>query len=384
MGLKKRGALILQVVVVLLTLSLILGSILGQPVLLSFVKTGSMSPTIDPGDGFIVVPAQLDSSIDEGDVVVFRAEELHGGGLTTHRVVGETERGLITKGDANSFIDQSNEEPPVKRAQVVASALQINEHVVVIPHLGTIVEGIQSILSVVQRQLAILSGISALVGARGLAYLLFAAAVIWYIIVEWRANRGKKRGRVTSRKTGVDSRLVIGAFAAMLVLGATMAMVVPAGTQQYGVVSAEFDSERPNVIPMGQSKTQRYAVGNGGFLPIVTYLEPASEGLDVGPQELYVEGRSVMNATVTLHAPPETGYYRRFVVEHRYLAVLPQPVIRGLYQIHPWAPIVSINALITVPFYIVGTALVGDGRIRDRSRESGLSIPSRIRRLLRP
>ena len=163
-----------------------------------------------------------------------------------------------------------------------------------------------------------------------------------------------------------------------------MAMVLPAGTQQYGVVSAEFDSERPNVIPTGESKSQRYAVGNGGFLPVVTYLEPASEGVDVGSQELYVEGKSVANATVTLHAPPETGHYRRFVVEHRYLAVLPQPVIRGLYQIHPWAPLVIINAMIAVPFYLVGTALAGSGRIRDRSRDSKRSIPGRIRSLLRP
>ncbi len=223
-----------------------------------------------------------------------------------------------------------------------------------------------------------------LLGTGGLAYLLFAGTVLWYVLGEWRAESDNQPDRVTSRRTGIDGRVVIGTFAAILVLGATAAMVVPAGTQQYEVVSAEFTSERPNVIPMGESKSQRYAVGNGGFLPVVTYLEPASDGVDVDPQELYVEGKSVVNATVTLHAPPETGYYRRFVVEHRYLAVLPQPVIRGLYQIHPWAPIVSIDALIAVPFYLVGVALVGGGRIRDRSRDSERSISSRIRRSLRP
>ncbi|MFC6875174.1 hypothetical protein [Halobellus marinus] len=175
----------------------------------------------------------------------------------------------------------------------------------------------------------------------------------------------------------------MGAFAAILVVGATAAMVAPAGTQEYEVVSAEFSSERPNVIPAGESKTQPYAVGNGGLLPVVTYLEPASEGVEVQPRELYVEGQSVANATVTLHAPPETGYYRRFVTEHRYLAVLPLPLIRGLYEFHPWAPIVVIDTLIAVPFYLVGVALVGKGRIRRRSRDRDVSTATRVRRAVR-
>jgi signal peptidase len=380
MELKKVGAVVLEIAVVVAVLSLVFGSILGQPIFLSYVETGSMSPTLEPGDGFIAVPVQLDASINKGDVTVFRAEEINGGGLTTHRVVDETERGFITKGDANPFTDQSDEEPPVKRGQIVATALQVDSQVVVIPHLGTIVEGTQSALSIIQRQVAILSGRPALLGTQGLAYLFFFAALLWYLVGEWRVNNGKKRDRVTSRTTGVDTRLLVGAFATMLVLGATAAMIAPAGTQEYGVVSAESTSDRPNVIPMGESKSQRYAVGNNGFLPIVTYLEPASEGVEVHPQNLSVEERSIANATVTLHAPPETGYYRRFVAEHRYLAVLPQSMIQELYEFHPWAPIVVIDAMIAVPFYLLGVRLAGRARIRrERSREPSQSIVTRVR-----
>lgn len=137
MELRKTGVALLQLTALLIVLLLILGSVLGQPVLVGYVETGSMSPTLEPGDGFIAVPTQLDSSIEEGDVVVFQAEEVQGGGLTTHRVVNKAERGFITKGDANPFTDQGNDEPPVKRAQIVATALQVNGNVVVIPSLGT-------------------------------------------------------------------------------------------------------------------------------------------------------------------------------------------------------------------------------------------------------
>nr|WP_328766639.1 signal peptidase I [Halomicroarcula nitratireducens] len=372
----------LELIVVLAVLALVIGSVLGQPVVLSYVETGSMAPTLEPGDGFVAVPAQLDASIETGDVVVYRAEEIQGGGLITHRVVGETERGFITKGDANAVTDQSGQEPPVKRAQIVATAFQIDGQVVAIPNLGTAIEGTQSLLGTVQRSMAGLLGTRAVLGVQGFAYLFFAAAVLWYVVAEWRARNGKERTRVTSRATGINSRLAMGVFAALLVVGATAAMVAPAGAQQYGVVSAEYDSERPNVIQMGESKSQQYAVGNSGFLPVVAYLEPGSEGVEVHQQEVYVDGQSVANATVTLHAPSETGYYRRFVVEHRYLAVLPQPMIQQLYTVHPWAPIVIIDALIAVPFYFLGMTLIGDGYIRQRSRSQGLSLGTRVRRAI--
>ncbi|MEF8815067.1 MAG: S26 family signal peptidase, partial [Halovenus sp.] len=68
----------LQLAVVVVVLSLLLGQFLGQPILLSFVETGSMEPTIDTGDGFVAIPTELAGDIDQGDVVVFRAEEIQG------------------------------------------------------------------------------------------------------------------------------------------------------------------------------------------------------------------------------------------------------------------------------------------------------------------
>ncbi|MFC6729097.1 signal peptidase I, partial [Natronoarchaeum mannanilyticum] len=130
--------------------ALVVGQLLGQPILLGYVATDSMEPTMDAGDGFIAIPSPLAGDVSEGDVVVFEAEQLHGGGLTTHRVVGETDRGYVTKGDANPFTDQDGGEPPVSDQQIVAEALQINGEVVVIPHLGTAVMGIQSGVSSAQ------------------------------------------------------------------------------------------------------------------------------------------------------------------------------------------------------------------------------------------
>ena len=369
-----------ELLIAVVAVALVAGAVLGQPVLLSYVETGSMAPTLNPGDGFVAVPTQVTGPVEEGDIVTYQAREVQGGGLTTHRVVGETERGFVTRGDANPFTDQDGGEPPVKRAQVVAKALQVNGHVVAIPHLGTVVTGLGGALAWTQRQLAALLGTRALLGTQGLAYLLLVASGALYAADVYRERGTRRRDREDARRrdTGQDTRLVVGAFAGVLVLTATAAMVVPAGTQEYGVVSAEFDSDRPTVIRAGESTTVEYPVANGGTVPVVTYLDPASEGVTAEPRRQRVGPGGTRTATVTLEAPAETGFYRRYVVEHRYLAVLPVGVIDALHRVHPWLPVIAVDAVVGVPFYLLGVRLLGTARVRPRSRES----PSRLARLL--
>jgi len=35
-----------------------------------------MAPTLEPGDGFVAVPAELAGPVEEGDVVTFCVEEI--------------------------------------------------------------------------------------------------------------------------------------------------------------------------------------------------------------------------------------------------------------------------------------------------------------------
>jgi signal peptidase len=367
---QRKVELVLEGVVVLFVVALFAGQLLGQPVLLGYVTTGSMAPALEPGEGFVAIPAGVGGEIEEGDVITFRAERLNGGGLTTHRVVDVTERGYVTRGDANPFTDQDGGEPPVKRSQVVAVAWQPGGSVLAIPGIGTAVTGIQGLLEGAQRTLAGALGMRSLLGVQGVAYLLFALSVIAYVVDLWLSGgseRGRDRDR--SRNSGTSTRLVIGACAALIVAGATASMVVPAGTDKFGVVSAETDAPGPGVIEQGTSESVTYPVTNGGVLPVVVFLDPGTDGVGTEPRELSVPGRSSVNATLTLSAPPDTGYYRQFLVQHRYLAVLPRPVIATLYGVHPWLPLVVIDGLLGGGVYLVGMALVGTGRLRSRSRD---------------
>ena len=333
-----------QAAVVVIVVSLVVGQYLGQPVLLSFVETGSMVPTLDPGDGFIAIPTPLAGGIGTGDVVTFDAQEIEGGGLTTHRVVGS---------------------------------------VVVIPHLGTVAMAFQSTLESVQTWLAVTFGTRSFQGTQGLAYILFGLSIVAYA-ADWYLTSGTRDrpDRDRSRDDGTSVVFVLGVLALVLMATATAAMVVPAGTQEYGVVSADFESDNPTVIERGTSEELEYVVPNAGLVPVQAYVTPASPGVDVDPERVALGGRDEASTTVTLTAPDETGYYRLFVEEHRYLAVLPPTVIDELYEAHPWAPLVAINGLLGGGILLAGLLLLRGEPARMRSRTSRRKT-SFYRRLLR-
>lgn len=343
---------------------------------MSFVTTGSMEPTLDPGDGFVALPTELTGTPGEGDVVVFESREVEGGGLTTHRIVEETDRGYITRGDANPFTDQDGGEPPVQEAQVVAVAWQPGDDVLVIPFLGSLALGIQSALEAIQIRLAQLFGTRLFLGTEGLGYLIFAASVVLYVVAgRFEADTSRERDR--TRETGPSPHVLMLALTLVVLAGVTAPMVIPAGTQQFSIVSAEFESESPTVIEQGTSESVPYEVSNTGVVSTVVVLESKSDNLAVEPQVLDVPGQSSANLTLTLSAPPETGAYRLFLDQRQYLGFLPTGTILSLYEVHPWLPILAIDLLVGVPFYLLGLLVLGRGRYRSRSRDG----PSRLGRL---
>jgi signal peptidase len=372
----------LEVALVIVLVSLLVGQALGQPILLGFVETESMEPTMKPNDGFVAIPMPLSGQIEGGDVIVFEAQELHGGGLTTHRVVNVTDEGYITKGDANPFRDQDGAEPPVRDEQVVAEALQINGEVLIIPSLGAVVTRIQKAGSMVQLQLGALLGMSLFSGVQGFLNLFVVACLLAYGLLLVREGRVKDRIRESSRQTGMDSRQVVAIISLVLVTSVTATMVLPAGAHQLTVESSVSTANGAGLQP-GESVTETVEVPNRGILPVFVTFEPRTEGIVANPSELRVGGRELAEAEVTVTAPAEAGRINRVLVEHRYLAIIPEPAVYALYRVDPLAPVVVIDALIGIPFYLLGIRLVGTGRIRSRSRGRDLPAFTRVRRTVR-
>ena len=75
------------------------------------VVTGSMEPSIRDGD-YIIIRKTEASGLKDGDIICFRSEEAEiKGKLNTHRIIGVTENGFVTKGDANKYPDEAEVSP---------------------------------------------------------------------------------------------------------------------------------------------------------------------------------------------------------------------------------------------------------------------------------
>ncbi|MFA9415775.1 signal peptidase I [Natrinema sp. HArc-T2] len=357
--------------VVVLVGLLVFGHVLGVPLGLGYVETGSMEPTIDAGDGFVAVPTAVAGPVEEGDVVVYDAQEIEGGGLTTHRVVEKTDHGYVTRGDANPFTDQDGGEPHVTDGQIVAKAWQIHGEVVTIPHLGTAAMAIQGGLESAQWWLASTLGVRALAGSQGLSYLLLGFGLVVIVlsaVFDGRGTPDRERARARTRRDAFDARRLVVGMGALVFVVALATMVAMSGSVEIGLVSAEFDSERPDVVPAGDTKTHTTELRNGGVLPVVSITEPASDGIEIDDDPRVLTHGERVNATVALTAPPETGYYLRSYTERRYFAVLPPPVIARLHAIHPWVAMTSVATVVTGLFVLPVALLAGTGTIRTRSR----------------
>ncbi len=102
-----------------------------QPNILGYssavVISGSMSGSIEINDMILI---HAEDTYTTGDVITFYS----GSTLVTHRIIGETERGFITKGDANNTADLY----PVPITDVVGKV------VLVIPQIGAIIEALRT------------------------------------------------------------------------------------------------------------------------------------------------------------------------------------------------------------------------------------------------
>lgn len=361
------------VFLVILIVGLLAGQVLGQPVAVGYVTTESMEPTIPAGDGFVTIPSFVTGEAAIGDVVVFDARELHGGGLTTHRIVGETEGGYVTAGDNNPFTDQDAAEPPVTEGQIVAHALQVNGEVVTIPHLGTTIMLVHSTISAPFGALDEQNAGTVMVVV-GITLLLLAGTF------SDRGHRSTHRSR--SRPNVVAVRTVVLITVVLVAGAATAAMVHPAGVHEFGVVATEYPTDEPYVVEPGEMAEVTYDAHNAGFIPVLVVTEPASEGTAVTPERAVLSRGERVEKVVTMNAPSEPRTQLRHVRESRYVLVLPPSVLSGLHGIHPLLALLAVNAVVAAVLVAASVALFGTGHLRFRQ---GASTPLllRLRRRLR-
>lgn len=140
-----------------------------QPVL---ITSGSMGPTISPGDVVLLSEPPADEVLETGAVITYR-DPGRSGGLITHRIDGVREDGMYrTRGDANESPDST----PVAHADVVGVGRLL------VPVVGLPVQWLRSDL---------------------VAFGLFVAGTLAAATAAGTANRaGRDRGRGNGQRDG--------------------------------------------------------------------------------------------------------------------------------------------------------------------------------------
>lgn len=268
------------------------------PVQVSYVYSDSMEPTVPEGAGYVLVPAD----VQQGDVVTFWSAER--GTHVTHRVVGETDAGLLTQGDANPTTDQAAGLPPVERDAIVGELWTVAGRPVVVPGVGPVVAALAANRLLL---LAVLGGALAAGGLRG------------------RSGRFRRR---VPRAGDVVAALCLAAFVA------ATALVVAGGTASAVTYTATDGSSATGsqTLAVGAEHTETASISRSGSPALTTVVR--AEGMTVAGRE-----RNASAVRVTLRVPPpETaGPVHTSVAAHQYPATLPRPALRRLDAVHPLA-----------------------------------------------
>jgi len=363
-----------------LVLTLIVGALVGQPVLLSFVVSGSMSPTIQEGDGFVAIPAQVAGDIEQGDVIVFESQEIRGGELTTHRVVGETESGYITRGDANPFTDQDGAEPPVTESQVVAVAWQPGGQVVTIPNLGTAILAGRVVVT------NILTAVTTVLGVEGEAQswqagtvMLVSGVILFAISLGSGVVNGSSRERARSRgQDTFDPRYAALFLTAIIIVPANIAMVAPSSTHQ---IPAGEIAAGNNIAP-GDPVEATLVANNEDALVTMLVVFNASGSTTIENRWLDVPGGETDSTALYTPAPQRGDQKVVTVSEHRYIVLLPPTVIMAMHDIHPLVALGVINAALTAAVLAFVIGLLGTDKRRVRETDRDVPLYLRLKRRL--
>ncbi|MFC5365366.1 signal peptidase I [Salinirubrum litoreum] len=281
------------------------------PLNVSYVTSDSMEPTIHAGDGYLL----LDAAVETGDVVTYRATD---GAYVTHRVVGETDAGYLTQGDANPSTDQTAGAPPVTDDRIVGRVVTLGGSPVTVPGVGPLFEFVDRF------RLELLGGIIALLSLDLLV----------------REETARDPTRPVTTVGDVVPPLLVG-----FTLAGVLALTIAASPNELVYVATETATPGGRTIPVGETVT-REVTASATQLPFTTVLAE-STGAQIVAQSATDAG---LDLTLSLPGHETTGPRRVTLTTSVYPTTLPAGVLADLHAVHPLvARLASVGAL-TTPF----------------------------------
>ncbi len=298
-------------VIVAFLLTSTAGFLLNRPVLLSYVTSDSMSPTLNRGDVFLINPL---AEAKPNDIIVFDLN----GHWTVHRVVAETDEGYITKGDHNIATDQQGGSTSIVKRESVAGVVPVLlETPIKIPEAG----------NYIQRS----SGTSMNIV---LAVFMIAGGAILLTGKEEKRKKERKVYRLRYKTAYVAvstvsiAMLLLSVIATWGVVGFNYASTV-AGGQRDGWYLPESEFER------------QIEIKNNALFPLLYLFSSDSDRVELKDESRILSAGEKAELSVHVKVPSETRIYYEEIKVHAYPLILPSDVIIRMYGLNPFLPLLA-------------------------------------------
>ncbi|KUJ93364.1 MAG: hypothetical protein XD40_1422 [Archaeoglobus fulgidus] len=315
---------LLMLILAVFLLASTAGFLLNRPVLLSYVTSDSMTPTLNRGDLFLINPL---AEAKPDDIIVFNLN----GHWTVHRVVAETDGGYITKGDHNIATDQQGSNSVVKRESVAGVVLVLLGNPIKIPEVGNYIQRLSG------TTMNILLAVFMIVGG---AMLLTGK--------EERRKKERKVYRLRYKTAYVAvstisiAMLLLSVIATWGVVGFNYASTLAGGQKEgWYLPESEFD--------------RQIEIKNNALFPLLYLFSSESERVELKDESKILSGGERAELSVHVRVPSETRIYYEEVKVHAYPLILPSDLIIRMYGLNPFLPLaafaVELAAVLGVIYY---------------------------------
>ena len=324
----------------LVVFAILVAAALGAaPVSVHYATSDSMAPTIGEGDVFLVT----DGAVEVGDPVLFYSAEREE--LVAHRVVGETDAGYVTQGDANPSTDQAGGAPPVPPGEVVGPVVTLGESPVTLSGFGPVVGFVAT--------------------NRGLVAGALAVLLVGLTTANKRSERDS-RGALTTASAFFRPFLLMGVVVMVttVVVGAATAPAAVVHTDDPAVVA-----EQRLAIETGATETVVVPVETDRP-PMTYHVVEATGDLTVTDYELTAAG---VDASVAVEARATEGATTGQIRVYTYPAAAPKPLVVALHGLHPIAGALGAAATMLLPALVLYWLVFDPWELlRDAPREAKL------------
>jgi len=324
---------------ILSTLIAAVGSAIAkEPVLLTVIRSNSMSPIWERGDMVIIENLKEKEAVQNGDIVFFKTDKgsLADKGWIAHRVVdGNADKGFITKGDANEYTDQQEGSGSIERAWIAGRALIIGETPIVIPKIGYLSLWAEKYQSN--------------------PYTLPVIAVILATIIAiGELKSGQKRRK---KNKGMELQLIyiVGGITISVIMGATMLasgqkanLVYEVSTQSQGVLMGSA----VGILKVGDEVTRPLSeLSNGGFFKLIGAVTSDDKQIKLSHNELSLSPGQQIETTFTVTAE-KPGKYDSSIQTGLFYPFLPSSIIFFLAQKSYWLALSVVSLVPGLPLMV--------------------------------